>query len=137
VLFTCFLGFLIGQAITGHRQYNEDLKEHGQRSIIFTEYIRSDYFLEATAENWESEFLQMFAYVLFTVFLYPKGSSESRKLSEQNPVDKEAQRSTKGVPWPVRKGGVVSKLYENSLTLAFLTLFLISFSVHAIAGAGL
>jgi hypothetical protein len=125
VLFTCFLGFLIGQAITGHRQYNEDLKEHGQRSIIFTEYIRSDYFLEATAENWESEFLQ------------PKGSSESRKLSEQNPVDKEAQRSTKGVPWPVRKGGVVSKLYENSLTLAFLTLFLISFSVHAIAGAGL
>jgi hypothetical protein len=137
VLFSCFLAFLIGQAITGHRQYNEDLKEHEQRSITFTEYIRSDHFLEATAENWESEFLQMFAYVLFTVFLYQKGSSESKKLAEQDPVDKEPQRSTNGVPWPVRKGGVVSKLYENSLTLAFLTLFLISFSVHAIAGVGL
>jgi hypothetical protein len=137
VLFSCFLDFLIGQAITGHRQYNEDLKEHGQPSIIFTEYIRSDHFLEATAENWESEFLQMFAYVLFTVFLYQKGSSESKKLSEQNPVDKEPNRAMKYVPWPVRKGGIVLKLYESSLTLAFLTLFLISFSLHAIAGAGL
>lgn len=29
-------------------------------------------------ENWESEFLQMSAYVLLTVFLFQKGSSESK-----------------------------------------------------------
>ena len=137
VLFSCFLAFWTGQALTGHRQHNEDLKEHGQYSITFSEYLGSDHFLEATAENWESEFLQMFAYVLFTVFLYQKGSSESKKPGELEAVDKEAKRSSKNVPWPVRKGGVILKLYENSLSLAFLLLFLIAFSLHATAGARL
>ena len=137
VLFSCFLAFWAGQALTGHRQHNEDLKEHGQSSIALSEYLRSDHFLEATAENWESEFVQMFAYVLFTVFLYQKGSSESKKPGELEAVDREAKRSSKNVPWPVRKGGVILKLYENSLSLTFLLLFLIAFSLHATAGARL
>lgn len=137
VLFSCFVAFWAGQALTGHRQHNEELKEHGQYSITLADYIRSDHFLEATAENWESEFLQMFAYVLFTVFLYQKGSSESKKPDEIESVDREAKRSGKNIPWPVRKGGVILKLYENSLSLVFLLLFLISFSLHATAGARL
>jgi hypothetical protein len=137
VLFSCFLAFWASQALTGHRQHNEDLKEHGQSSIPLSDYLRSYHFLEATAENWESEFLQMFAYVLFTVFLYQKGSSESKKPREPEAVDREAKRSSKNVPWPVRKGGVILKLYENSLSLTFLLLFLIAFSLHATAGARL
>ena len=86
VLFSCFVTFWAGQALTGHRQYNEELKEHGQYAINLKEYLRSDHFLEATAENWESEFLQMFGYVLFTVFLYQKGSSESKKPGELEAV---------------------------------------------------
>jgi hypothetical protein len=109
VLFSCFLVFLIGQRIAGHRQYNEELKEHGQPAITLTQYLGSDHFLEATAENWESEFLQMSAYVLFTVFLYQKGSSESKKPDEQEPVDTVSKRSLKDVPWPARNGGVISK----------------------------
>jgi hypothetical protein len=137
VLFSCFLAFWAGQALTGQRLHNEDLKEHGQYAVNLTEYLRSDHFLEATAENWESEFVQMFAYVLFTVFLYQKGSSESKKPGELEAVDREAKRSSENVPWPVRKGGVILKLYENSLSLAFLLLFLIAFSLHATAGARL
>jgi hypothetical protein len=137
VLFGCFLVFLIGQGIAGHHQYNEDLKEHGQPGITLTQYLGSDHFLEATAENWESEFLQMSAYVLFTVFLYQKGSSESKTPGEPESVDREPIKSAKDAPWPVRKGGVILKLYENSLALAFLLLFLGSFMLHAIAGARL
>lgn len=137
VLFSCLLVFWTGQALTGHRQHNEDLKEHGQSSIALSDYLRSDHFLEASAENWESEFLQMFAYVLFTVFLYQKGSSESKKPGELEAVDREPKRLGKNIPWPVRKGGVILKLYENSLSLAFLLLFLIAFSLHATAGARL
>lgn len=137
VLFSCFLAFWAGQALTGHRQHNEDLKEHGQSSIALSEYLRSNHFLEATAENWESEFVQMFGYVLFTVFLYQKGSSESKKPGELEAVDREAKRSSKNVPWPARRGGVILKLYENSLSLTFLLLFLIAFSLHATAGARL
>ena len=79
----------------------------------------------------------MFAYVLFTVFLYQKGSSESKKPGELEPVDREPKSSSRNVPWPVRKGRVILKVYENSLSLAFLFLFLISFSLHATAGASL
>src|SRR4030095_13883894 len=137
VLFGCFLALLIGQSLTGHQEYNEDLKEHGQHGVTFTQYLRSDHFLEATMENWESEFLQMFVYVVFTVFLYQKGSSESKKLDEEEAVDRDPRgvQDKENAPWPVRKGGFVLKLYENSLSLAFLLLFLISFYLHAVGGA--
>jgi hypothetical protein len=36
------------------------------------------YFGEATFENWQSEFLQLLAFVVFTSFLIFKGSPESR-----------------------------------------------------------
>jgi Domain of unknown function (DUF6766) len=137
VLFGCFLALLIGQSLTGHQEYNEDLKEHGQHGVTFTQYLRSDHFLEATMENWESEFLQMFAYVLFTVFLYQKGSAESKKLDEAEPVDRQPDPSRHDAPWPVRKGRIILKLYQNSLSLAFLALFLLSFFLHAIGGTGL
>ena len=137
VLFGCFLLFLIGQGIAGHHEYNDDLQEHGQPAITFSQYLRSDHFFEATAENWESEFLQMFAYVMFTIFLYQKGSSESKTPGEPDAVDREPIKWAKDAPWPVRKGGVILKLYENSLTLVFLLLFLGSFMVHAVAGARL
>jgi hypothetical protein len=36
----------------------------------------------------------------------------------------------------VRRGGLALKLYEHSLSLAFLILFLASFWLHAVGGAG-
>ena len=86
-------------------------------------------------ENWESEFLQMFAFVVLTAFLYQKGSAESKSLDEPEEVDRDPRESKKDAPWPVRKGGLVLKLYECSLSLAFLLLFLMSFILHAVGGA--
>lgn len=87
-------------------------------------------------ENWESEFLQMGLYVALTIFLYQKGSSESKDPDKQAEVDRDPRKSRnkKDAPWPVRKGGWVLSIYEHSLTLAFLILFLISFSLHALGG---
>jgi hypothetical protein len=132
-----FITFLLGQSLTGHNEYNNDQQEHGQPAIGYGEYLGSGHFLEATMENWESEFLQMGAYVLLTVFLYQKGSSESKKLDEEESVDRDPRKSKnkKDAPWPVRKGGFILKLYENSLFLAFLLLFLLSFWLHAVGGA--
>jgi hypothetical protein len=134
VLFTFFLVFLFGQSLAGHGHYNEEQAEHGQPTVSYTEYLTSGDFIEATFENWESEFLQMGAYVILTVFLYQKGSAESKKLQGSELVDAEP-RNSKHAPWPVRVGGVVQKLYENSLSLAFLLLFLMSFWLHAVGGA--
>ena len=88
-------------------------------------------------ENWESEFLQMFLFITLTSFLYQKGSAESKKLDEEEPVDKDPQRARnkKDAPWPVRKGGIILTIYQYSLSLAFLLLFLIAFFLHATGGA--
>jgi hypothetical protein len=79
----------------------------------------------------------MFGYVILTAFLYQKGSSESKKLDEPEAVDRDPRRhKRRDAPWPVRRGGLVLKLYENSLSLAFLLFFLISITMHAVSGAG-
>jgi Domain of unknown function (DUF6766) len=54
--------------------------------VTFCDYLASDSFVEVTAENWESEFLQMSIYVLFTVFLFQRGSSESKSPDEAEEV---------------------------------------------------
>jgi hypothetical protein len=136
-LVALFLGFWIGQALVGHRQHNEEQQRHGRPSITLAEYLKSSEFLEATAENWESEFLQMGAYVVLTCFLFQRGSSESKKIGETEPVDRDPRKSRhkRNVPWPVKRGGWMLGLYANSLSIAFLLLFLTSFVLHAIAGA--
>jgi hypothetical protein len=137
VLVALFLLFWGGQSIAGHREHNSELQEHDQSELSYPEYLRSAHFWEATSENWESEFFQMFFYVFLTVFLYQKGSSESKKPDEPEPVDRDprAGRKRRDAPWPVRRGGVVLKLYEHSLSLAFFLFFVISILMHAISGA--
>ena len=131
-----FLVFLLGQTLVGHAAYNQDQRDHGQSEIGYRAYLFSSHSIEATAENWESEFLQMAMYVLLTVFLYQRGSAESKDPDKEEDVDRAPDPTRKDAPWPVKKGGWVLKLYENSLGLAFVTLFLISFGLHAIGGAG-
>ncbi|HEX8706870.1 MAG TPA: DUF6766 family protein [Pyrinomonadaceae bacterium] len=138
VMFTLFLLALMGQSVTGYRQYNEEQQDHGQPTVGFTEYLSSGHFVEAIFENWESEFLQMGMYVLLTAYLYQKGSPESKKLDEKESVDTEpgkSGRKRKDMPWPVRRGGWTLKIYENSLCLALFLLFVISFVLHAAGGA--
>jgi hypothetical protein len=137
VLVSLFLLFWVGQSVAGHREHNNEQREHGKPEIGYGSYLRSTHFLEATAENWESEFLQIFSYVLLTALLYQKGSAESKKLDEREPVDRDPRRKGRrpDAPWPVRRGGLALKVYEHSLSLAFLLLFLISITLHAISGA--
>src|SRR5688572_22053739 len=78
VLVVLFLGCWWAQSLAGHKHYNEEQIEHGQAIVTYGEYLTGNHFLEATMENWESEFLQMFAFVVLTVFLYQKGSAESK-----------------------------------------------------------
>jgi len=132
-----FVSFMAGQSVTGYFVYNAEQLEHGRQAIGFAAYLTTPHFIEATMENWESEFLQMFVFVALTAFLFQKGSAESKKLDEEEPVDRDPRlsRDKPDAPWPVRKGGFVLRLYENSLSLAFLVLFLSCFVLHAIGGA--
>jgi hypothetical protein len=132
-----FVIFQVGLFFVGKHQYNQEQAEHGQSQVDYLEYLASASFWEATSENWESEFLQMAAYVFLTAFLFQRGSAESKKLDEEEAVDRDPRlaRNKKDAPWPVRKGGFVLVLYEHSLTLVFLLLFIASFVAHVISGA--
>jgi hypothetical protein len=131
-----FVGCAVGQAMAGLLAYNQELAEHGRAALSLLEYIQSGHFLEATFENWESEFLQMGLFVALTVGLRQKGSSESKDLEGDEPVDEDprAHRHEPDVPWPVRRGGVVLRVYEHSLTLALFMLFAASFALHCWGG---
>ena len=120
---------IIAQAITGLYQYNEFLIHHNQDSVGMLNYLTTGHFIEATFENWESEFLQMGLFVWFTVFLRQKGSSESKVLEGKEEVDREPQKKS-DAPWPVLQGGFILYLYKHSLTLSLFLLFIISFYLH-------
>ena len=134
VMLALFALALAGQILTGHQEYNDDQTQHGRAEVSLGAYLTTGHFVEATFENWESEFLQMAAYVMLTVFLYQKGSSESKDPDKREEVDRDPSRDKKDAPGPVRAGGLVLKLYENSLFIAFALLFLMSFALHAAGG---
>lgn len=121
--------FLIAQFFTGLSTKNKERLENELPPLSIKAYVKSGHFIQATFENWESEFLQMALYVLFTIFLRQKGSAESKKLDEKEEVDREP-KAHPDAPWPVRKGGSWLTLYKNSLSLAFGLLFLLSFILH-------
>jgi hypothetical protein len=136
VCFALFAIFVIGQFFTGLRDYNADQKVHKQPELSLGQYATSGAFWEALSENWESEYLQMASYVILTVFLLQKGSSESKDPDKGHPADRDpAQADKRGAPWPVRRGGLWLRLYQNSLFLVFLALFIASFVAHAFSGA--
>jgi len=131
VFFLLFLISIVGQTITGLKEHNEDIKEKGGQQVGLRQYLHSGHFLESTFENWESEFLQMGLFVVMTIFLYQKGSSESK--DPDNPKgeeDREPDPNKEDAPWPVKQGGLILKLYKHSLTIALFLLFAISFVVH-------
>ncbi|MDQ4135203.1 MAG: hypothetical protein M3158_03370 [Pseudomonadota bacterium] len=131
-LLALFVFSLSGQAIAGWRALLEELRTHNLPEIGFASYLATGHFLSAVFENWESEFLQMGAYVLLTVFLVQKGSSESKKPDEGNPEDEppQARRGDPHAPWPVHRGGLLLRLYSHSLSIALVSLFAISFWLH-------
>lgn len=130
VFLLLFAGAFLGQIFFGIKEYNKELIENGGHAVTLSNYLTTGHFIEATFENWESEFLQMGLLVWLTIFLKQKGSSESKGFDGDEEVDREPSAHRKDVPWPVKKGGFWLLLYKNSLTLSLLILFIASFCLH-------
>ncbi len=129
VVLILMLGSLAGQFATGYHEKNNELQENGKPQITIVAYAHSGHFIQATFENWESEFLQMALYVMLTVRLFQVGSSESKDPDKKEEVDREPKPGARA-PWPVNKGGIWLSLYNYSLTIALTVLFLLSFFLH-------
>ena len=123
---------IIGMFLTGLSVYNEQFAEHNAQAISLGDYVTTGHFLSALFENWESEFLQMSAYVVLTAFLFQRGSAESKDPDEASPKDADpAQDENKpDAPLPVRLGGLPRSMYSYSLGSVLFLLFLVSFLIH-------
>jgi hypothetical protein len=136
LLMAMFLLFLVGQLISGFAEYNAEQELHSQPAVSMNGYLATGHPREALFENWESEFLQMAAFVLLTTILIQKGSPESRRPGAKELVDTDPRdfADDPDAPWPVRRGGWILRVYEHSLGLAFIVLFLVSWIGHAMGG---
>ena len=135
-MFGLFVLFLIGHSITGYYDHNDVQRVHQQSLLSYKAYLTSGHFWATVWENWESEFLQMAAYVVFTVFLFQRGSAESKDPDAVDEVDEDPRhhQHRPHAPGPVRRGGLALTLYAHSLSIALFVLFILSFLGHAVSG---
>jgi Domain of unknown function (DUF6766) len=125
---TIFVLSLAGQSIAGLAAYNQEQRAHDEHTISYGRYLVSSDFGGNVMENWQSEFLQFTLIILATVWLVQRGSTESKKLEEAGPESDEDARvgrhASEDSPRWAKAQGLRRKLYENSLGLAMLLIFL-------------
>ena len=136
VLLLLFLGSIVGHWVTGWHFQNEQLHNHGRLPIGLFAFLKDPQFLSTVFENWESEFLQMSAYVVLTGFLFQRGSAESADPDAPDRDGDRQSKSTKGdSPIPMHRGALMRWVYARSLGTVLLVLFVASFIMHWIFSA--
>lgn len=137
VLMLLFAVTIFGQWISGWHVANEDAARHEQPLMGLWTYAGSPEFLSSVFENWESEFLQMSAYVVLTAMLVQRGSAESKDPDETDPRDEDLENEARNPKAPaiLRRGPMWRALYARSLGIALALLFVASFVVHWIQSA--
>lgn len=136
VVFSIFAVTIIGMSIAGYQVANDELRAHQQPTETYGQYLASGDFVEAVFENWESEFLQMWALVVLTVFLRQKGSEDSKPMRGKAPQDTVSRYSIINAKnWQQRGRATRHFIYSHSLGLALISLFVMSFVLHVAGGA--
>ncbi|MGW1024472.1 DUF6766 family protein [Streptomyces sp. NPDC002577] len=135
---TAFFLALIGQAIAGHADFNNQLVADDLQPIGIGDYLASSDFAVDVMENWQSEYLQFFLYVLLTVWLVQRGSPESKSPDRIGvESDKEQRVGPHAGPESPRwaaVGGLRLRVYASSLGLVMGTIFVLSWLAQSITG---
>ncbi len=133
-----FLMALGGQSVAGHLEYNADARSHDSAAVSYSDYVFSSNFGVEMLENWQSEYLQFFLFVLATIWLFQRGSNESKQLEEVGLESDRKQRVGRYAgpdsPRWARLGGWRLRVYSNSLLVVMGTIFLASWFGQAVTG---
>src|SRR4030095_9051807 len=109
----------------GWNYQNQQLQDDVKEPIGLLAFLHDPQFLSTVFENWESEFLQMSAYVVLTAFLFQQGSAESADPeAAARAGDETAERD---VPAALHRGDLARWVYSHSLGIVLLLLFAASF----------
>jgi hypothetical protein len=121
------IGSLVGQSFAGLHQFNADAVTHHQAAYTWWRYVTSSEFGGDVMENWQSEFLQFTLYILTTVWLMQRGSSESKSEDDLGTMSDQSQfvggYAKEGSPAWAKAEGFRRRLYGNSLVLAMSACF--------------
>jgi hypothetical protein len=133
-----FLAALLGTAIAGRIDFNEEQLAHGGQAVSFGTYITSSNFGRQVMENWQSEYLQFMLMMLLTVWFLQRGSPESKPLDKAGPESERDQRIGKHAdrdsPAWARTGGLRTFVYSNSLLLVMVLIFFASWFAQSVTG---
>ena len=133
-----FLLALVGQALAGAAEFNEQQRTEGMDTVSPWAYVATADFAVDVAENWQSEFLQFLLFILATVWLVQRGSPESKALDDVGRgTDEEQHVGGHALPdspaW-VRAGGWRLRIYSHSLVLVMGAIFSASRAAQSVAG---
>ncbi|MFJ6113702.1 DUF6766 family protein [Agrococcus sediminis] len=133
-----FLLALVGQSIAGYVVYNDEQQSHGEPPVAFGDFLASSHFVVDVAENWQSEYLQFFLFILATIWLVQEGSPESKKPGEEGLGTDEEQlvheHARKDSPAWAKVRGWRHTLFSNSLLLTMGAIFVLSWLAQSLAG---
>ena len=139
VFLLAFLLTVVGQAYAGWCSFNNEQVADQLGRITLLQYLASAQFATDVTENWQSEYLQFFFYILATVWLLQKGSPESKELDkagrESDEDQKVGQYAGKRSPAWAKASGRRRSLYSSSLLLVMGTIFVMSWAVQSVAGS--
>jgi hypothetical protein len=135
---------LVGQAIAGHAEYNNEQVAHAQllgepaQTISLGRYVTSSEFGQAVMENWQSEYLQFLLFIMATVWFLQRGSPESKEPDQVGTESKQKQKlegyADEGAPLWARVGGVRTFVYSNSLLIVMALIFLGAWFAQSVTG---
>jgi len=138
VFLALFVAALVGQAIAGHADFNDNAVSHGDPTISLGRYVVSSDFGAAVMENWQSEYLQFTLFILLTVWLLQRGSPESKELDKAGRESDQSQKvgpyAQQNSPRWAKLGGIRRTLYENSLVLVMGTFWLGTWLAQSVTG---
>ncbi len=133
-----FLLALFGQALTGHRLYNDKQVTEGLQQVSLPRYLTSSEFAVDVTENWQSEYLQFLLFVFATVWLVQRGSPESKQLDkigrESDKDQMVGKYAGKDSPGWAKGDGFRRSVYSRSLGLVMGLIFLLSWLAQSITG---
>lgn len=79
-LMVLFFVTWLGQGIAQWQTFTDDAREHGEEPEL-GDFVSE--FGQSTLENWQSEFLQLFSFVVLAALFIHKGSAESKDSDEK------------------------------------------------------
>jgi hypothetical protein len=133
-----FLLALAGQSVVGLADFNNQQVAAGTDPVGYLDYLTSSSFAVDVAENWQSEYLQCFLYLLGTIWLFQRGSPESKPFHQLGTESDRDQRlgrhATEGSPSWVKAGGWRAAIFSRSLGILMGTIFLLCWLAQSVAG---